>query len=62
MTKFIVSGPECSGKTTLAKNLSNEYNLKLVKEYARDFLNKNKNFYEYKDLIKIADQHYFLKY
>ena len=58
MTKFIVSGPECSGKTTLAKKLSIEYNLNLVREYARDFLNKNKNFYEYKDLVEIANQQY----
>ena len=62
MNKFIVTGPESSGKTTLAKNLSNEYNLHLVSEYARDFLNKNKNHYSYTDLLKIAKKQYTEEY
>ena len=30
MTKIIITGPESSGKTTLAKNLSKSLNLNLV--------------------------------
>lgn len=54
MIKFIISGPESSGKTTLANHLSKIYNSNLINEYSRDFLNKNKNKYSYEDLLKIA--------
>ena len=43
MTKIIITGPESSGKTTLAKNLSKSLNLNLIDEYARTFINKNNN-------------------
>ena len=58
MTKVIITGPESSGKTTLAKNLSKSLNLNLVDEYARTFINENNNLYEYEDLLKIAKGQY----
>ena len=58
MTKIIITGPESSGKTTLAKNLSKSLNLNLVEEYARTFINENNNLYEYEDLLKIAKGQY----
>ena len=58
MTKIIIIGPESSGKTTLAKNLSKSLNLNLVDEYARTFINENNNQYGYEDLLKIAKEQY----
>ena len=58
MTKIIITGPESSGKTTLAKNLSKSLNLNLVDEYARTFINENNNLYDYEDLLKIAKGQY----
>ena len=54
MIKVIITGPECSGKTTLCDNLSKHFNAKKVDEYAREFLNKSNNNYKYNDLITIA--------
>ena len=58
MVKFIITGPESSGKTTLAKKLSETYNICLVEEYARKYLNENENKYGFNDLLKIAYKQY----
>ena len=58
MIKVIITGPECSGKTTLCDNLSKHFNAKKVDEYAREFLNKSNNNYKYNDLITIAKNQY----
>jgi len=58
MIKVIITGPECSGKTTLCHNLSKHFNAKKVHEYAREFLNKSNNHYNYDDLITIAKSQY----
>lgn len=47
------TGPECSGKSTLAQWLSNELNLPLVQEFARTYLADNPN-YSREDLFAIA--------
>lgn len=55
-TKIIViTGPESSGKTTLANQLSAYWKVPLVKEVARDYL---KEIYSYQqhDLLEIAKQ------
>lgn len=36
--KFVITGPESTGKSTLAKLLAKEYNVNFVKEYAREYL------------------------
>ena len=54
MYKIIVTGPESSGKTTLSKNLSQHLNSKLVNEFARYYLQKNNNKYNFDTLLEIA--------
>ena len=58
MIKVIITGPECSGKTTLCDNLSKHFNAKKVDEYAREFLNESNDNYKYHDLITIAKNQY----
>lgn len=53
MRRIILTGPESTGKTTLAQSLALELELPLVKEFAREYLSENIN-YSYDDLAKIA--------
>lgn len=50
---IVFTGPESSGKSTLAELLAKEYNLPLVTEYAREYLAK-KSSYDEKDVHEIA--------
>ena len=55
MQKVILTGPESSGKTTLANALAAYYRVPVVPEYARIFLEKlNSKNYTYEDFVKIA--------
>ena len=58
MHKIIITGPESSGKTTLSKNLSQYLNSKLVNEFARDYLAKKNNTYNFENLLEIAKNQY----
>jgi len=52
--KIAITGPESSGKTTLANSLAEIYSCNIVKEFARKYLNNLNRQYEYRDLLKIA--------
>lgn len=52
--KIAIVGPESSGKTALAIQLSEHFNAPLVEEYAREYLLARKGIYHQKDLIEIA--------
>ena len=54
MYKIIVTGPECSRKTTLCKALSKHFNLPFSKEFAREYLDVLSGDYNQDDLLKIA--------
>ena len=41
--KIVLYGPECTGKTTLAKELASYYKTNWVPEFARDYLQKKWN-------------------
>jgi NadR type nicotinamide-nucleotide adenylyltransferase len=54
LKKIAIIGPECTGKTTLSKQLAEYYNTQWVPEYARDYvLNLNRN-YTFDDVEEIA--------
>ena len=61
MHKIIVTGPECSGKTTLSKSLSKYFNSKLVNEFARNYLAKKNNTYNFENLLEIAQNQHKLE-
>ena len=54
MIKIVITGTECSGKTTLAKGLAGHYSSLWVPEYARQYLHDLKRAYTQKDLVRIA--------
>ena len=57
MVRIAFTGPECSGKSTMAKWLADEYSLKIVEEYAREYLQKKKG-YSIHDLDVIAAEQF----
>ena len=54
MKRVVVLGPESTGKSTLALDLSNHYQAYYVKEYARDYLKFKNKHYLVEDLLQIA--------
>ncbi|MEM1219698.1 MAG: ATP-binding protein [Bacteroidota bacterium] len=52
--KVVFTGPESTGKTTLAQLLATHYNTAWVPEYARTYLASLHRDYRYEDLEKIA--------
>jgi len=49
----VITGPECSGKTTLARNLAQHLNEPWVPEYAREYFSNLNRPYNAEDLIEI---------
>jgi len=54
MKKIVITGPECSGKSTLAKSLSINYNTPFVEEFARRYGSALKRPFVFNDLEKIV--------
>jgi len=52
--KFVIIGPESTGKSTLCSQLAAHYHTFWVPEYAREYLEKNGTDYSYDDLLVIA--------
>jgi NadR type nicotinamide-nucleotide adenylyltransferase len=52
--KFVVIGPESTGKSTLCSQLAEYYNTIWIPEYAREYLEKNGTKYSFDDLLAIA--------
>lgn len=54
MQKIILTGPESSGKTTLAQQLATHFQTEWLPEYAREYLQKINRSYNESDLFEIA--------
>ena len=54
MYKIAIIGPESTGKSELAHKLAEIYNEPWVPEYAREYVEKLKRPYTYRDICKIA--------
>lgn len=52
--KFVILGPESTGKSTLCKSLAKHFQSAWCEEYAREYLLKNGTSYTPADLLKIA--------
>jgi NadR type nicotinamide-nucleotide adenylyltransferase len=55
LRKIIITGPESSGKTTLARDLANHFNVEFVPEFARDYLQKIGRHYTFEDVVNIGE-------
>lgn len=56
MLKIVLTGPESTGKTTLAKQLADHFKTEWVAEYARHFIDKLNRPYVEADLLEIAER------
>ncbi len=54
MKKIVLTGPESTGKSNLAKALSKHFKSPIVDEFAVEYLDMTHGRYDYKDLVKIA--------
>ncbi len=66
MIKVSITGPESSGKTTLARKLASHYDTAWVPEYAREYLSGLKRAYTIEDIVlicrrQIEQEDYFAK-
>jgi nicotinamide riboside kinase len=62
MKKIVLTGPESTGKTTLANLISKQYNAPLVIEKAREFFEKHKiTTYTFFNLLTLAIQQHELE-
>src|SRR5258705_8121810 len=52
--KFVVIGPESTGKSSLCSQLAGYYHSVWVPEYAREYLEKYGTNYSYDDLLTVA--------
>ena len=56
MTKVIVTGPESSGKTTLCKQLSEQFKIPFTEEFSRKYIDDLDREYLQEDLVIIAKE------
>ncbi len=54
LQKIVVIGPESTGKSTICAALAQHFNTVWVEEYAREYLERQNNEYDYDDLLAIA--------
>lgn len=52
---IIITGPESTGKTSIASALTAHYSGLLIPEYARSYVNELKTKYTYEDIVNIAN-------
>jgi nicotinamide riboside kinase len=58
--RVLITGPESTGKSTIASYISDKWEFKLVKEYAREYLELKHGTYVKDDLLDIAKAHHDL--
>lgn len=54
--RIAITGPESTGKSTIARQLADHYKTEWVPEFARKFIDQLKRPYNQKDLLKIAQR------
>ncbi len=56
--RILITGPECTGKSTLASQLSSKLELPWFPEFARTYLESYGPHYTNEDILTIAEQHH----
>jgi NadR type nicotinamide-nucleotide adenylyltransferase len=54
--RVVVTGPECTGKSTLTAQLAAHYQTTYIPEYAREYIENLSRPYTYDDVVKIAER------
>jgi len=54
LRRVVITGPESTGKTTLAEQLARHFGTVWVPEYSRTFVRNLGRAYDYKDILQIA--------
>jgi len=54
MIRVVITGPECTGKSTLAYQLAKHFHTTCILEYARDYIALLNRPYTYEDVVHIA--------
>ncbi len=60
MIKIAITGPESSGKTTLATDLGRKFRVSPVPEYARYYFSNDRQSYNLEDIERIAEGQWIL--
>lgn len=58
MIRVVITGPECTGKSTLTAELARHYKAPWFSEYARDYIAGIGRNYTYDDVVHIAEVQY----
>lgn len=61
LKRISITGPECTGKTWLAKRLAAKYNTAYVPEYSVEYLEKKGSEYNLEDILKITRGQLYLE-
>lgn len=61
VNRIAIVGPECTGKTDLARFLADHYQTNWVPEFARNYIDGLNRPYEKNDLVKIAEAQLMLE-
>ncbi len=56
LIRVVVTGPECTGKSTLAAGLADHYHTTFIPEYAREYVENLGRPYTYDDVVTIAER------
>jgi nicotinamide riboside kinase len=56
LIRIVISGPECTGKSTLAAGLAAHYDTAFIPEYARDYIENLDRPYTFDDVVHIAER------
>jgi NadR type nicotinamide-nucleotide adenylyltransferase len=56
LIRIVITGPECTGKSTLAAALADHYHTAFIPEYAREYVESLNRPYTYDDVVHIAEQ------
>jgi nicotinamide riboside kinase len=56
LIRVVITGPECTGKSTLAEGLAKHYHTVFIPEYARTYIENLDRPYTYNDVVHIAER------
>jgi NadR type nicotinamide-nucleotide adenylyltransferase len=56
LIRIVITGPECTGKSTLAAGLAAHYKTTFIPEYAREYIESLNRPYTYDDVVHIAER------